>query len=128
MNYLKRLGISISISVITFISFSLIITLLSYINVLKGNGIVIATLLIPIISIFIGSFSLGRKSNKKGWLEGIKLGAILIFIIFLIDALIFKSFILKKIIYYSILLITSILGSMIGIVNKKKNIKQKKKF
>ncbi len=120
MNYLKRLGISISISVITFISFLLIITLLSYINVLKGNGIVIATLLIPIISIFIGSFSLGRKSNKKGWLEGIKLGAILIFIIFLIDALIFKSFILKKIIYYSILLITSILGSMIGIVNKKK--------
>lgn len=120
MNYLKRLGISISISVITFISFLLIITLLSYINVLKGNGIVIATLLIPIISIFIGSFSLGRKSNKKGWLEGIKLGAILIFIIFLIDTLIFKSFILKKIIYYSILLITSILGSMIGIVNKKK--------
>ncbi len=120
MNYLKKLGMSIVISIISFISFLLIITLLSYVNVLKGNGIVISTLLLPIISLFIGAFSLGRKSNKKGWLEGIKLGSILILIIFSIDLFLFKSFILKKIIYYSILLITSALGSMVGIVNKKK--------
>lgn len=120
MNYMKKLGMGIAVSIVSFFVFLLIITLLSYINILKGNGIVISTLLLPIISLFIGSFALGKKANKKGWLEGIKLGSIIILIIFLIDFFLFKSFILKKIIYYSILLITSALGSMVGIVNKKK--------
>lgn len=121
MNYLKRLGISLSISIITFIFLLLLITLFSYLNVIKGNGIIISNLLITIISIFIGSFTFGKKATKNGWFEGIKFGFIFILILAIINIFIYKEFVIKTLIYYSILLISSIFGSMIGITKKRKS-------
>lgn len=110
-------------SIIYFFSIILIstilITLFNYFNLLKPSIISTIKLALPIISIFISSFKLGKKSQKLGYLEGLKLG-ILIIIILLIITLLTKSFITKSLLFYSILLLTSILGSMIGI-NKKKN-------
>jgi len=80
--------------------------------------------LIPVLSLFIGSLFLGRNTEKKGWLSGIKFWA-LILIIFIILNLIFKGkFNIRTIIYYLILLVVSVLGSMVGISkNKREDLK-----
>lgn len=115
MNYLK----SFILSIIIFISSSIIITIFNYFNIINGIFLKIIFLLIPIISIFIGSYKLGKLSNQKGFIEGIKYGIIWI-LIFMIINLIIKNFTPLSIIYFIILIFLSILGSILGINRKKK--------
>ena len=56
-------------------------------------------------------------SALEGYIEGLKYGSIII-ILTLIISLIIKSFNIKLLIFYSILLLSSTLGSMIGITRK----------
>lgn len=98
---------------------TIIITILNYFNILMGNVLKITELLIPIISIFIGSYILGKSSNNKGYIEGLKYGVVWI-ILFLIINLISKNFTYLSLIYYLILIITAIVSSIIGI-NRRKN-------
>ena len=98
---------------------TIIITILNYFNVLMGNVLKITELLIPIISIFIGSYILGKSSNNKGYIEGLKYGIAWI-ILFLIINLISKNFTYLSLIYYLILIIIAIISSIIGI-NRRKN-------
>ena len=98
---------------------TIIITILNYFNILMGNVLKITELLIPIISIFIGSYILGKSSNNKGDIEGLKYGMAWI-ILFLIINLISKNFTYLSLIYYLILIITAIVSSIIGI-NRRKN-------
>ena len=59
------------------------------------------------------------RLNKKGYLEGIKFGLIMIVIILIFNLLIFKNeFNLISILYYLSLLFVSTIGSMIGIKRK----------
>ena len=69
---------------------AIIMTILNYFNILMGNVLKITELLIPIISIFIGSYILGKSSNNKGYIEGLKYGMAWI-ILFLIINLISKN-------------------------------------
>lgn len=115
MIYLKRFIRSFIISFTTFVILLLLSTLLCYLNILKGNILVIINLLIPLISIFIGSYDFCKK---HGWLDGIIYGSILIIILLLINILFYNGFKSKNLIYYLILLSTSTLGGIIGI-NKK---------
>ena len=114
INYLKSSIWTISILLIS----SIIVTIFNYFNVISGIPLKILFLLIPLISIFIGSYKLGKLSNQKGYIEGIKYGSIYL-IIFLIISIITKSFTYLSIIYYIVLMIISILGSILGI-NKKR--------
>ncbi len=98
---------------------TIVITILNYFNVLMGNVLKITELLIPIISIFIGSYILGKSSNNKGYIEGLKYGMAWI-ILFLIINLISKNFTYLSLIYYLILIIIAIVSSIIGI-NRRKN-------
>ncbi len=98
---------------------TIIITILNYFNILMGNVLKITELLIPIISIFIGSYILGKSSNNKGYIEGLKYGMAWI-ILFLIINLISKNFTYLSLIYYLILIIIAIVSSIIGI-NRRKN-------
>lgn len=98
---------------------TIIITILNYFNILMGNVLKITELLIPIISIFIGSYILGKSSNNKGYIEGLKYGVAWI-ILFLIINLISKNFTYLSLIYYLILIIIAIVSSIIGI-NRRKN-------
>ena len=119
MNYFKKLVQSVLITISSFILLLLITTLLSYLGVFKGTIITISNLLIPIISIFIGSCYLGINSNNNGWLEGLKLSLIITIFIILLNIIIYKSFIFKKLVYYSIFLIVGILGGSFGISKSK---------
>lgn len=70
------------------------------------------------IAIFIGSYKLGKVSNNKGYIEGLKYGIIWVIII-LITNLIVKSFTWTLTLYLLILLLVSTFSSILGI-NKKK--------
>ena len=114
MNYLKSSLWSISILIIS----SIIITILNYFNVISGIPLKIIFLLIPIISILVGGYKLGKSSNEKGYFEGIKYGIIWV-ILFLIVSIICKTLDWTSVIYYVILLFISVLGSILGINRKK---------
>ena len=120
MKYLKKLGFSFlyiigSILILTFIT-----TILSYFNILNDKVTSIVKIIIPIISMLIGGFYIGKNSLKKGFLEGIKLGLIFSIILIIFNYLALgNSFKFKYMLFYIILIISSILGSMIGINRKK---------
>ncbi len=119
MNYLKVLGKSfIYILSILFIS-TIIITLLNYINFFGNKLVTLSKIIVPIVSIFVGGFIIGKNSKQKGWLEGLKLGMIIILILLILNYIILKQkWELRNLVYYLILLSSSIFGSMVGI-NKK---------
>lgn len=122
MKYLKVLGISIGY--ILGISFVLtfLITLFSYFNILGEKATNTLLLLSTIISMIIGGIIIGKNSNKKGFIEGLKLGLIITILFLLFGYIGIKyNYKLNDIIYYLILVTSSTLGSMIGINKKKKN-------
>ena len=99
---------------------TLVITILNYFNIMGNKIIYIIKFILQIIAMFISSYKLGKASEKQGYLEGLKLGGIII-LIFMVMIIILDSLELKSIFYYLILLLTSIMGSMIGINRKKTN-------
>ena len=67
------------------------------------------------IGLFVINFLNGKRTNQKGYLEGLKLGGLVILFFFIIS-LFTKDFIsLSKIIYYGVLILISIIASSIGI-------------
>lgn len=120
MNYLKNIGISLLYIIGIIIVGTFLISLLNYINFLGGKVLSIFKILIPIIALFTGGIMIGKKSNKNGWLEGLKLSLIFLIILLIFNYLALNTgFELKNLIYYLILIISTCFGSMIGI-NKKK--------
>lgn len=114
---IKSLGFSIGI----LLGLTLIITILNYIGIIGTTIVDAFSYITPFIALFIGGLLLGKESNNKGWLEGIKYGLICIVIFFIFNFLAFNQiFNTKSIILYIVTLIASILGGMIGI-NMKKN-------
>lgn len=116
MKYAKNLGISFLFIISSLIILTFIITTLHFFN-LFSNGIVsVFKIIIPIISLFIGGFYIGKKSNEKGWLEGLKIGLIFIIILILFNLLGLQTKIeFKNILYYLIIIASSIFGGMLGI-------------
>lgn len=120
MNYLKKLGISFIYILSFIIGLTFIFTLLNYIGLLNNTAINIIKIVIPVLSMFIGGFIIGKKTGKKGWLEGLKLSLIFLVILTLFNYLGLKSNLsFKVLIYYLMLIISTMFGSIIG-VNKYK--------
>lgn len=121
MKYLKKLGFSFIYIISSLLILTFIITFLNYFNIISDKVISIFKILIPIISLFIGGFYIGKNSNSKGYLEGLKLGFIFSLILIIFNYLAFDySFKLKYLLFYLIIITSSILGSMIGINKRKK--------
>lgn len=119
MTYIKKYGKRLLFTMISILLSLLAITLLYYFNIIGQNTNKVLKIIAILVNIFISSFILGKNTIKKGYLEGIKL-ALIIIPIFIITSLLTSSKIeIRAILYYIIILITSILGSMIGI-NKRK--------
>lgn len=118
---MKKIGVSLLYTFISIVFLTFIVTLLNYFNLFNMKVLAVFKLLIPIVSVFIGSFILGRSICRKGYLEGIKYG-FLISLIFLLLSLIFKIKIdFSNLLYYLILIASSIFGSIIGINTNKKS-------
>ena len=118
MNYLKNLGISLLYIICFLLGLTFIGTLFNYIGLFNNTVIKIVKVIIPIISLFIGGFVIGKRIGRKGWLEGLKLSLIFLIILTLFNYLGLKSGLSLKVgIYYIILIVATILGSILG-VNK----------
>lgn len=114
INYLKF----VSIFLIIELMLTFIISLLNLLGVNSGITTIIL-LICNILLFFILNFINAHNNKKKGFLEGIILGLIFIFLMVLIKIILFNSgFKISTFIYYLILFITSIFGGMFG-VNKK---------
>ena len=109
------------ITLFSILVLNLFVSILYYFNIFNNKELNYTNLIITSISMLIGGIYIGNRTNKKGYLEGLKVGIISIIIFLIISYLAFDKVInIKNIIFYFILLISSVLGSMIGI-NKKKN-------
>lgn len=96
------------------------ISILSLANILgvpkNITNILIMLIMIAIFIIF--GFFKGKNTEKNGYLQGLKIGSLLILILLVLGIITF-DFEFKTILYYLILLLSSIFGSMIGINMKK---------
>ena len=114
INYLKSFIWSLGI----FISSIILLTIFNYFNIINETILKVIELFIPLISIFIGSYKLGKISNKKGYIEGLKYSSICI-IIFLLFNIITKNITIIGIVYLLLLILISVVASILGI-NKRK--------
>lgn len=98
---------------------TIIYTIINYYLITLPN---IIKVLIAIISIFISSIILGKNTREKAYLEGIKFTSIYLIISIIISILFKNTLSLKSILYYFLVLLSGVIGSMIGInINKKQN-------
>lgn len=119
MKYLKNIGLTFLIMLGIILISSLILTTLNYFDIFSKGTLSIFKIIVIVITYFIGGLLIGKKSSKKGWLEGLKFGLIVSTILIIFNILgLQQKFDLKLIFYYIILISSTILGSMIGI-NKK---------
>jgi len=122
---MRKFGKALLYSIGTILVFTFIITLLNYFNMFSYKIVIIFKIIIPIMSIFIGSLIMGKNSSNKGWLEGIKYGIIFTIILCIMNYLILRTaFKVQDLIYYLIIILTSSFGSIVGINYKK----EKKEF
>lgn len=121
MQYLKKLGSCYLLMIPFFIIMTFLITILSYFNIINLTFTKIFKLLIPIFTIILGSFKMGKLSTKKGYLQGLYLGLSFFILTLLINLILFQTFNIKSWVYYIILILTSMLGGMLGISKKSQN-------
>lgn len=118
LNYLKYFSL--------FCIFILVIAIItSLINLTGIKSITISKLsvILTALSFFIISLLASNKTKERGIVLGLKLGLSFIIILILVNLIVFKSpFNIDRLIYYIILLASSLLGGSIG-----KNIKLKRK-
>ena len=100
MKCLKNIGISCLYSYGFIFVLTFILSLFNYINFIDG----------------IGGFVCGKRSLKKGWLEGLKYGFVFLFILTLLNILGYSNGLsVKYFVFSCIILVSSILGGMVGI-------------
>ena len=113
-NYLKSYAYLFGLIIIM----TFILSLFNYFFMFSTKVIKI---LIPIISMFISSFILGKKTKAKAYLEGIKFSSIYILIAIILSIITKNPFNIKLILSYMLILLSGVVGSMIGInLNKNK--------
>jgi putative membrane protein (TIGR04086 family) len=117
LSYFKYIGIFVIFIVGISIGTSLI-----NLTGFKPNLINKLAVILTALSFFIVSSMASKNITEKGYILGIKLGLLFVILMILINLIFFKSgFNIDRIIYYTILIISSILGGSFG-----KNLKIKK--
>ena len=119
MNNIKNYLVAIGYFLLVVAVFAIILTIFNYYDIVTSKLFKIIKVLIPSLALFIGGYKVGNSANKKGYIEGIKLSLIIIVMPFMFSYLGFNvTFNVSLILYYIILIISSMLGAMVGI-NKK---------
>ncbi len=115
MKYLKTMIFMISMLLIL----NLISTILYYFNIISSNVNTILKYIIFIVTFISSGIYIGRRSNKRGFIEGLKISIITIILFFLISIIFGYKINIMQIIYYLICMIIIVFGSVIGINFKK---------
>ena len=118
MNYLKKIGKFTLTLLLSIMILCFILSIFYYYDIINNNIYNIMKLIIVIATLFINAILLGKNTNKYGLVEGLKLGGIFIIIMIIIKAIFNSNFDIRFFIYSIIILLTTSVGSIIGI-NKK---------
>lgn len=122
MKYLRKIGYGMAFTLGSFLILTLVLTLFSYINWFQGKMVHFVMIIIPIISLLLGGFVVGKMSEKDGWLEGLKFSGIFLVFLILFNYLGLRvTPEVQSIIFYLIMIVSTVLGSMVGINRKKNN-------
>ena len=113
----KKILKSFLIIITLMVIFSLIGCIFYYFDIFSNTTMKYFEMVMVMLSSFIGGFILGKNVPNKGYLYGIKLSIIMV-LIFIILGIIFNSINLLNILYYLIISICIIFGSMLGIMRK----------
>lgn len=123
MEIIKKYSFRFLYTILSIIISLLLITTLYHFNIISSNIYQTLKLIILLVNILISGIILGKKATSKGYLEGIKLGIFIILLCLLITLVTGQELKIRILLYDSMILITSILGGMIGI-NKKGEMKK----
>lgn len=115
MKYLKTLGLEF----ILLIVLTLINVILYYFNIISSNIYSIFKIMIFIVSFLVSGIYISKKSNKKFYLEGLKIAVINIIIFLLISLITKYNFNLKQLLYYLCIVLTTMFGSILGGLKRK---------
>lgn len=116
IRYLKIAGIFVGVMMIS----SLLLSVFNLIG-LGSKVTSIVNIVIMIIMFLIFGIIEGANAKQKGFMAGLKIGLLFLLIIALFNLIFFNSaFGISRIIYYLILLFSSVFGGMVGISRKKK--------
>ena len=118
MEIIKKYSFRFLYTILSIVISLLLITTLYHFNIISSNIYQTLKLIVLLVNILISGIILGKKATSKGYLEGIKLGIFMILLCFLITLVTGQELKIRLLLYDSMILITSILGGMIGI-NKK---------
>lgn len=118
MKILKKYTYHFLYTIISILLSLLLIITLYYFNILPINIYQTLKLILFLVIILLSGILLGKKATSKGYLEGIKLGLFFIILFTVTSLLTSANLHIKVLLYDCIILITAILGGMIGI-NKK---------
>ena len=97
-----------------------VLVLLNYFQVLNFKTITKINFIVMSLLMFILGLYGGKRTAKKGYLEGLKLGFIIVFILLILNLVFIRIFNLNILVYYLIIIMSSMFGSMIGINLKRK--------
>lgn len=104
-----------------FGSILILTIILSIINYFFNIPVKVIKLLIPIISILLSTIILGKNTKSKAYLEGIKFTSLYLILSIIISIITKNTFNFKLILCYLLILLSGIIGSMIGINLSKKS-------
>lgn len=109
-------------SLIVFLSSIVIIPFfLTLLNLMKLNTSKLIIIIIGAILMFIIGIITGRNTNSKGFLKGLLVSVISILILVILSLIFRTPLNINSLIYYIILVISTVFGSIIGINKKNKN-------
>ncbi len=120
MNIIKKYTFCFLYMILSLTIILLLLTTLYHFDIISSNIYHLLKLIMFLGILLLTGISLGKKATNRGYLEGIKLGTFTIVLFTLLTLLTSQDLKLKLLLYDLIILITSILGGMIGI-NKKKD-------
>ena len=113
-NYIK--------SLIIFLSSIVVIPIfLTIFNLFKLETNKIIVIIIGAILMFIIGLLVGKKSESKGYLNGLLVSVISILILVLLSLIFRFSLNINSLIYYIILILSTVIGSVLGINKKAKS-------
>ncbi len=113
INYIK----SIFLFIIIFVLYLLLISIVSYFEVLSFKTIGIINYIVILLLFFILGYKSANLEGRKGYLNGFLVSLILISV-FLIITLISDKIDLSKVIYFLTLITSSVTGGIIGVRKK----------
>ena len=114
----KKLGSALLLFLGIVLGTTFLLTIFNYFDIIRADWIKVMKFLIPVIAIFIVGYKLGKQSEKKGYLEGVKIGG-LVAGLFLVFVVLVDKFMWKSLLYYLIIILIAVIGSMLGINRKK---------